>query len=124
MKNKDNRPEAVLDRVLEKAGVMPPKTNEETVKLFGNELAMHLKPSNEAMKAVRFAKEELTTFLTEKDKQKEEAVAEERNRIEQYLYDKSHAGYTQEGEEYERYVHWCYVKETLTSPTKDKTVYL
>ena len=37
---------------------------EHIVKTFGNELAMHLTPSNEAMKAVRFAREVLTDVST------------------------------------------------------------
>jgi hypothetical protein len=36
---------------------------EKIVKTFGNELAMHLTPSNEVMKAVRFAREALTDVL-------------------------------------------------------------
>lgn len=52
---------------------MTPKTNEEIVKWFGNILAMSLKPSSEAMKAVRLAREELTKILNQKDKERVEA---------------------------------------------------
>lgn len=46
---------------------------------------------------------------------------EEANRIQKYLYEKSHAGFDQNGEEYERIVHWCYVKEALT-PLQEVTI--
>lgn len=36
---------------------------DDIIKTFGNELAMHLTPSNESMKAVRFAREALTETL-------------------------------------------------------------
>lgn len=40
---------------------------------------------------------------------------EERGRIKDYLFEKSHAGLDQYGDEYERIVHWCYV-ETAINP--------
>lgn len=52
---------------------------EEIVKQFGNELAMHLTPSNEAMEAVRFARKALTDVIHQ---ELQKAREEERERIE------------------------------------------
>ena len=49
-----------------------------------------------------------------------EVVKEERERIYKFLYEKSHAGFTAEGEEYERYVHWCYVKEAILQSLEEE----
>ena len=52
---------------------------DDIVKTFGNELAMHLTPSNESMKAVRFAREALTEILHQQlQKAREEALEREK----------------------------------------------
>ena len=60
--------------------------------------------------------EYLTQTLQTERQKREEAVEAERERIKKYLYEKSHAGFDEYGDEYERYVHWCYIIEALTQP--------